>query len=170
MNVRILLRFLAVIAGAFLLYGVYLLLFPWQNWKIGESAVRRNNITGVVEVQDNGKWIRPQDDPYAAAIPPEKFPYIVLSHSTWGPEGLLVTHLTNRTDQLIEGRLALHLILWDMKLQRRLNIGGDRTLRLNVTLPPKTPIPIALDTNLQSPDPRTVRTILAIQPTAYSGQ
>ncbi|MDX1931483.1 MAG: hypothetical protein SFU56_02645 [Capsulimonadales bacterium] len=169
MNIGVLLRFLAVPAMIVVGYGAFLVAAPWRTLSVGDYAVRQHKLTGKVEMRNGDVWTRIADDPYVEALPAEKLRYVAVSNVVWGPDGLLCARLENRTDEPMTGRLAVRLLRKEARRDQRLAIGGDRTFRINLTLPPRTPVPIVLDTNLETPDTTKVRTFLSLQPTSYSG-
>jgi len=166
MSVRTFLRIAAGICGALLGYGVYLLATQWQYFRIGEYEVRRNQFTGIAQVRDAGAWTSFTNDPYGEALSEEPLRWIQVENVAWGPGGLLCARAVNRSSERIKGRLSFRIFLRDAKTGK---FQRDRSLSATVDLAANRATPFVLRTDLSTPDTSKIKTIIALQPTAYSG-
>lgn len=150
MNIRVLLRILAAIAAAGLLFGLWRLFNQWDAERIGTFETRRNNITGMVEIKDEaGRWTPSfKNDRYAPGLAEDDLKNIRLVDGTWGSDGILVGRAQNISPtRAVVGRVGF-LVRVYYPDGRRLK---DRTLRATVNWPAGASAPFIIDTNLPTP-------------------
>jgi hypothetical protein len=150
-NIRILVRILATLAAAGLIFGLWRLFHQWDYARIGVFETRRNNLTGILEIKDEaGRWAPSfKNDRYAPGLTEADLKNIRLADGAWGADGILVGRARNiSATKAVSGRVGflIHIFYPD---GRRLK---DRTLRATVNWPAGSSTPFIIDTNLATPD------------------
>lgn len=166
MNIASLFRGIAVVLAAILAWGIYLLITQWQYQSVGPFEARVNQLTGIAQVKNGGKWEAFGVDPYADVIPAPTLARVGVQDIAWGNHGLLCGRLVNENGEPVSGRLAIRVVI------RKTKDGAlvkDRSLRGAVSLPPRGTLPFALTTALESPDPQQTRTFIELQPINLGG-
>lgn len=150
MNIRVLVRIIAVILAVGLLCGLWKLFHQWDKERIGTFETRRNNITGIEEIKDeSGEWTRSfKIDRYAPGVDGADLKKIRLVDGAWGADGILVGRAKNiSAAKAVTGRLGFLVRIYYPD-GRRLK---DRTLRMTVNWSAGSSTPFIIDTNLPTP-------------------
>lgn len=150
-------------------YGVFRLTHLWEYESVGPYAVRRNTLTGIVEIDTGGgSYARSfENNQYADPIPPEDLKRLKIEAPAWDPVGVLCGRATVAPGKPIKGRMALEITILDTKLHKRLR---DRSMRITMDWPAGASTPFALRTNMTPPQNTNEQAILTPQPTLYSGE
>lgn len=166
MSIRTLGKVFALAAVLAAGYGIFLLVKQWEYLPIGPYEVRRNRVTGKVQVKAGEKWAAFETDPYAAPLTPEELKRITIKEAAWGGDGILCARIVNVSDQPLKGRLGFSIVLRDAFDNKWVK---ERTLRQTIDLPARSDTPFVLNTGMETPDTRTRKTAIFPVPTNYSG-
>lgn len=128
---------------------LWLTLTQWRYTEIGGITVRKNILTGIVQMRVNDGWAVPfRNDKDAPRLSGADFVAIRLEGIAWGPDGLLSGYAQNLSpSKPVEGRLAFLVILRGSDGKRI----KDRSLPQTVEWPAGQRTPFVLRTGWATP-------------------
>lgn len=159
------LRKLLLPLGALLLlafgYIIYLFVTQWETDAVGgKYTIRRNKLTGMVQVERERRWEPSLDnDIYADAAREADIATTRLTNVAWGDAGVLCA-TANVGPNGLKGRVAFVILVLDTGKKR---VRPERVLRASVDWPANSSIPFALNTGQNTPDRNDLKTVLQIQ-------
>ncbi len=168
MSLRTFGRIAGLLFVTLLVYLGYRLATQWHPEKIGDYEIRRNTVTGIVQIQTPQGWKTPfADDPYAEGATPDDLRRVQIDDVVWGDKGVLCARarVSGAPDQPVKGRLAFQIRIYSKEKKRFV----DKEVRATVDWPGGTDTPFALRTTASTPDPKETQTTIRLLPALYSG-
>jgi len=138
-----------VVINVVILAVIFVLMTQWRYTNIGTYAIRKNVLTGNVQIRRGASWVNSfQNDAQAPRLTEEDLQGVQLKKVQWGPDGLVCGTIFNTSENKdVKGRLALLVIEKD-GLGRQVR---NRSLRVTVNWGAREEIPFVLDTSLAAP-------------------
>ena len=156
MNIRTFGVIVLVLFVALLGYLGYLFAKRWEPYTVGgKYEVRRNRITGIVEIRNNGKWEQSlRNDPYADTLSDADLQRVTLRDVAFGDRGLLcATAVVKPGGPPVKGRLAVQAVILGPDNKRR-TIQSERVMRGTVDWPAGATVPFVVATGVDPPAPK----------------
>jgi hypothetical protein len=132
----------------------------WKEQNLGGIEVRRQGLTGAIELKEGGVWKAPAiAETRAPAVPAALLKTVTIEppSGSWGDGSLMA--FTAVTKEPIKGRLAVRIVIRDK--QSRVVMRGDKSLRVTVDWPGDSRVPVVINTTMVRPDfPHNIRVSL----------
>lgn len=150
-------RVVYVLVGLLLATILWYALTMWRYADAGPFAIRRNTITGVVQIRRGGEWSPSLGgDRYAERVPVEDLRHLRLKDINWGPSGLIAGRTENTSPKRdVNGRIAFRVII----RKKDGSIVRDRSLQKSVKWPADQTQSWVIRTDLDTPAPEMQTTV-----------
>ena len=158
---------MGVLTLCLLAYFGFRLATQWQAEPVGAYEIRRNTLTGLVQIKTPTGWDAFKDDPYAPSAAPDDLRRVQIDDIAWADGGVLCARATVAAPRgrPVKGRVAFLIRLYDKEQKRVI----DKAIRANIDLPGGQTTPFVLRTTIPSANVKDTKTQIRLLPALYSG-
>ena len=167
MSIQTLGRTVGILTVCLLAYFGFRLATQWRAEPVGPYQIRRNTLTGLVQIKTPTGWDAFSEDPYASSASADDLRRVQITDVVWAEGGVLCARaiVAPPASRPVTGRVAFLVRIYDKEQKRVI----DKAIRTNVNFDGGSTVPFVLRTTIPTADTKDSKTTIRLLPALYSG-